>query len=121
MSSVDTIKNKIEKIEKLLTEVKNELNLINDNKPQLKRIRKDEPLPSEEELKAEYERLYEEFVAKNSQSIEEFIKTKNKAYLKVFCDANNLPLDANKVSKDRIADEVIRWMMQRKAIAKKAI
>lgn len=122
MNRIDRVKAKIEQIERLLAEVKDELETLGkESQSQPKKIRTQESLPSEEELQAEYAKLYQEFVAKNSKVIEEFIKGKSKIYLKGFCKANNLPLDTTKVSKDRIADEVMQWMAQRKAITKKAM
>jgi len=122
MNRVNLIRSKIEQIEKLLIEVKNELEILGkESQFQPKKLQTEESLPSEQELKAEYEKLYEEFITKNSKDIiTEFVKGKNKIYLKAFCKANNLPLDTTKVSKERIADEVIQWMVQRKAITKKA-
>ena len=70
-------------------------------------------------IKYYLEKLYEEFVVKNFKSIKEFINGRSKIYLKAFCQANRLPIDTAKVSKDRIVDEVMRWMAQRKAISKK--
>lgn len=122
MNSIDRIKTKIEGIEKLLIGVKIELEVMSkETKPHQKKSTKNEPLPSMEDLRSEYEKLYEEFIAGNFKAIEEFIKGKSKYYLKAFCKANNLPLDTTKVSKDGIAKEVMQWMAQRKAITKKAI
>jgi hypothetical protein len=122
MNSIDRIRTKIEGIEKLLTEVKIELEVMSkETKPHQQKSTKNEPLPSMEDLRSEHEKLYEEFLARNFKAIEEFIKGKSKYYLKAFCKANNLPLDTTKVSKDGIAKEIIQWMAQRKAITKKAI
>ncbi len=133
-------KKKIKEVERLLTEVKDRLKTlgkesqyqqknIHTERPlpleeelqvgYEKKIQIEETLPSEEELQAEYERLYEEFIVKNPKTIEEFIKGKSKIYLKGFCKANSLLIDATKVSKDRILNEVIQCMVQRKAITKK--
>ena len=122
MNSIDRIKTKIEGIEKLLTEVKIELEVMSkETKPHQTKSTKNEPLPSMEDLRSEHEKLYEEFLARNFKAIEEFIKGKSKYYLKALCKANNLPLDTTKVSKDGIAKEIMQWMAQRKAITKKAI
>lgn len=121
MSRIDNIKAKIEQIESLLAMIRNELEALREEgevKP--KKLHIDTAPPSEEELRAEYEKLYEQFLATNSKAIDQFIKGKSKYYLKVFCKANNLPVDTTKVSKEGIAKEVFQWMVQRKAITKKA-
>ena len=140
MGGIDKSRTKIKEIEKLLAEVKDRLKTLSKesrsrpkrviteaglfSKEELKKghgekISAREMLPSEEELQTEYEKLYEEFVVKNFKSIKEFINGRSKIHLKAFCQANNLPIDTAKVSKDRIVDEVMRWMAQRKAISKK--
>ena len=138
MTGIDKSRTKIKEIEKLLAEVKDRLKTLSkESRSQQKRViteadlfSKEElekgheekisaGLPSEEELQTEYEKLYEEFVVKNFKSIKEFINRRSKIYLKAFCQANRLPIDTAKVSKDRIVDEVMRWMAQRKAISKK--
>lgn len=121
MDRIDSIKAKIKQIESLLAVIKSELETLNkkaEAKP--KKTCTDEPSPSDEQLRAEYENLYEQFVGTNSKVIEKFIKNKSKNYLKAFCKANNLPVDTTKVSKDGIVGEVFQWMAQRKAITKKA-
>ncbi len=121
MNKIDSIRAKIERIETLLAEIKVALETLSkEGESQLKKVHKEESLPSEKELRAEYERLYEEFIGKNSKAIEEFIKGKDKIYLKAFCKANNLPVDTTKVSKDGIMKEVMQWFAQRQAITKKA-
>lgn len=121
MNSLNRIKAKIKQIEKLLAQIKDELEILGkESQPRPKKINAEEPLPSEEFLRTEYEKLYEEFIVKNSKSvISEFIKGKNKRFLKAFCKANNLPLDTTKISKEKIAEEIMQWMVQRKAITKK--
>lgn len=140
MTGIDKSRTKIKEIEKLLAEIKDRLKTLSkESRPQQKRVITEadlfskeelkkghgekisarEMLPSEEELQAEYEKLYEEFVVKNFKSIKEFINRRSKIYLKAFCQANSLPIDTAKVSKDRIVDEVMQWMAQRKAIFKK--
>lgn len=122
MNRLETIKEKIEQIERLLAEVKGELEAIgkeDESKP-TKRRQAEEILPSDEELRSEYNRLYQEFIASNSRAVEEFVEGKSKAYRKAFCRANNLPVDTTKVSKSAIVDTVIQWMAQRKAITQKA-
>jgi len=59
MNSVNRIKSKIKQIEKLLVEVKDELEILGkESQFQPKKLRTEEPLPSEEELKAKYEKFY---------------------------------------------------------------
>lgn len=106
----------------LLTDVKNELETLCKESPtQPKKRRVEEPLPSEEHLRVEYQRLYETFTATNSsQAVEGFVKGKKKTYLNAFCKANSLPVNVTKVSKNGIIDLIMQWMAQRKAITKKA-
>lgn len=119
MKNKNLIKEKIDQIERLLIEIKSELEIINDvSQFQSKKIPVIENFPSDEEMRSQYEKLYNEFITKNSDVIKEFIKQKGKSYLKVFCKANNLPLDTTKLSKEKIVDVVMQWMVQRKAITK---
>lgn len=124
MNRLDRIIEKIEKIEKILAKIKDELEILRkESQSQLekKKTQIKEPLPTKEELQREYEKLYEEFITKNSESaIIEFIKGKSKPYLKAFCEANSLPIYTTKISKDKIAEKVIQCMIQRKFITKKA-
>lgn len=121
MNKIETIKKKIEQIEELLAEIKGELkDLSQENKSrQTKAQQTEEVLPSDEELRSEYDRLYQDFVSLNSGTVEDFIMSKSKAYLKAFCRANNLPVDTTKASKARIMEVVLQWMAQRKAITRK--
>jgi len=117
MKTIDNIKAKIQHIEYLLAEIQGELEVLSkEGQMHRKKARTGEPLPCEEELRAHYERLYQEFTARNSKAIEEFIKGKNKIYLKAFCKANNLPVDTSRVSKDGVLNEVMQWFAQRRAI-----
>jgi len=121
MNRIIRIREKIERIENLLTEIKNELETLSKERVvQPKKLHKEEPLPPEEELRAEYERLYDAYIKKNFKPIEEFFKGKNKNYLKAFCKANTLPIDTTKLSKDGIMKEVMNWFGQRQAITKKS-
>lgn len=122
MNIIDKLKTKIEQIEKLLSQVKDGLEaLTKESQTQPKKVRTKEPPPSEEQLHAEYERLYEDFVTTNSnQAVEEFVKGKKKAYLNAFCKANSLPISVTKTSKSEIINLIMQWMVQRKAITKKA-
>lgn len=121
MNKLETIKKKIEQIEELLAEIKGEVEALSqENKSRQTKARQTaEVLPSDEELRSEYDRLYQDFVSLNSGTVEDFIKSKSKAYLKAFCRANNLPVDTTKVSKARIVEVVLQWMAQRKAITQK--
>lgn len=121
MDKIESIKTKIVQIERIIDAIKNELEILGkyaEGKP--KKVSENEPLPSNEQLRSDYENLYTKFVESNSKAIEDFIKNKSKNYLKAFCKANNLPVDTSKVSKDSIVREVFQWMAQRKAITKKA-
>jgi curved DNA-binding protein CbpA len=121
MNKLETIKKKIEQIEELLAEIKGEVDALSQENEsrQTKPRQTAEVLPSDEELRSEYDRLYQDFVSSNSGAVEGFIKSKSKTYLKAFCRANNLPVDITKVSKARIVDVVLQWMAQRKAITQK--
>lgn len=122
MNKIETIKKKMERIEELLAEIKSELEALSkegEAKPKKQR-QAEEVIPSDDELRLEYDRLYQDFIASSSRVVEEFIKGKSKTYLKAFCRANNLPVDTTKVSKAGIVDIVLQWMAQRKAITQKA-
>lgn len=122
MNRIATIHRKIEQVESILAEIKIDLESLSkeqEGKP-AKQQRTTETVPTNEELRAEYEQLYQEFIASNSRTVENFVKSKSKAYLKAFCKANNLPIDTTKASKDKIADVIVQWMAQRKAITQKA-
>lgn len=122
MNRLENIKKKIEQVEKLLAEIKGEVEALSkeNESRQTKTRQPEEVLPSDEELCREYDRLYQAFISLNSEAaVEEFIKSKSKTYLKSFCRANNLPVDITKVSKAGIVNVVLQWMAQRKAITQK--
>ena len=120
MNNVNRIKSKVEQIERLVSEIKQELESLAQEKPaEAVKIRRKEIIPPDEELKLEHEKLFNDFMNQDQQKINEFISGKSKNYLKSFCKVNNLPLDTTKLSKDKIAAEVIQWMAQRKAISQK--
>ncbi len=121
MNRLDAIKKKILQVEELLAEIKGELEALSKENElrQTKSRQPEEVLPSDEELRSEYDRLYQQFISSNQGAVEEFIKGRSKAYLKVFCRANNLPVDITKVSKAKIVDVVLQWLAQRKAITQK--
>jgi hypothetical protein len=120
MKNIDNIRKKIGTIENLLQQIKSELDVISIEKPpQKKTVLKEEDL-SDELLKERYEKLYEKFTSGLNPEIADFIKSKSKKYLSSFCRANNVPVDANKKSKEFILNEVLQWFAQRKAITKKA-
>jgi hypothetical protein len=77
-------------------------------------------LPSSTELREHYLQLYEAFLKSGAESIREFAQRHSRAYLVAFCRANNLPIDTGKLSKDRVGDSLEQWLVQRKAIEKKA-
>ena len=121
MKSINKIISKIEKIEKLLNEVKEELKQItseqNSEKKEAKREERNWDFKS---LQSEFDNLYQEYIDKNDTSIvNDFVNEKDVVYLKDFCKANNISLDSKKVSKDKIAEEVLKWFGQRKAISKR--
>jgi hypothetical protein len=122
MNRLETIKFKLEQVEKLLIELKGEVEALRkENESGKTRSRQpEEELPSDDELRTEYERLYQDFISTNPRVIEEFITSKSKTYLKAFCRANNLAVDVTRASKARIADVVRQWMAQRKAITQRA-
>jgi hypothetical protein len=68
-------------------------------------------------MKKLYERLYEDFLQGKRDEIIKAIEQKSKKFLSVFCKVNNLPIDGAKASKKKIAEEVLNWLSQRKAIA----
>jgi len=113
------IKTKIDQVEKLITEIKADLDKLaidKSNQVNIPKLKGD--LPTDEQLRSEYETLYGEFLSNNVQEVNNYINSKSKDYLKAFCKANNLPMDTTKLSKIKIADETIQWMRQRKAISR---
>lgn len=120
MNRIERIQAKIEQIETLCTEVKGELDGLGKemNSTPKKAVKEKPSLPSEAECREEYERLYELFLTGDLISIENFVKSKGKDYLKVFCKYNYISVDPTKVSKARIAEEIKQRLAQRKAITK---
>jgi len=121
MNAIDRIKAKVGKIEEILSDVKHELARMSNADSPRPKVRTMEILPSEDELQSEYERLYQQFLNREFDRIRDFARTKTKRYLAAFCNANDLPLNASKLSKDRIAEELLQWLAQRKAITQKAV
>lgn len=120
MKKLIKVRSKIEQIEKLLSEIKNELKSFDVEQTSTKKVASSSaPVPSDKELQHEFEKLYDKFKMRNLEAIKNFIKDKDKNYLKLFCRANSLPLDTTKISKDAIAEEVMQWMAQRDAITQK--
>ncbi len=121
MKSLNKIMSKIEKIEKLLNEVKEELRqLTSKQNSEKKETKKEERNWDNESLQSEFDNLYQKYIDNNDTSIvNNFINEKDVIYLKDFCKANNISLDSKKVSKDKIAEEVLKWFARRKAISKR--
>lgn len=121
MDRTKRISERIEKISKLLEEIKEDLALIDEESkrkpPAGRKPSRTEIIPSDEEMKNLYERFYEDFVQNRRDEITKSIEQKSKKFLAVFCKANNLPIDGAKASKKRITEEVLNWLSQRKAIA----
>lgn len=119
MTTLNKLQQKIEKIEKLLSELKEDLSLLASKEGEVpvpvKKAAKEPSIP-ESELHGEFERLYQAFIEKNLKEIETFVSGKTKIYLKAFCKANSLPIDASKASKAKVNEELLKWMAQRKAI-----
>lgn len=118
MDTITKILGKISQIEKLVIEIKKDLESLDiENQSTESSIVLD--LPSEEDLIKEYDHLYDLFISGDQISIQEYIRSKNKTYLKAFCKANKFLLDASKASKEKIIEETLQWMRQRQAITKK--
>jgi hypothetical protein len=118
MNQIERIQVKIRQIEQLCAEVIEELDTL-DKKPDShlrKPTGKEVVLPTEAECLADFDRMYSSFLSGNSQIVREFVQEKSGEYLRVFCKANNLPIDTKKTPKKRIADEILQWLAQRKAI-----
>jgi hypothetical protein len=119
VNRIDRIRAKVEKIEALCVEVKAELEELSRESEanQAKKSTKEEStLPTENECRKEFDRLYDEYLAGNPKAVEEFVAEKPKDYLKVFCKVNNLSVDTKKASKERVTSEILQWLAQRKAI-----
>jgi hypothetical protein len=118
MDMTKRILERVEKISKLLEEVKEDLASIEEEskrKPP-RRTSRTEVIPGDEEMKNLYELFYEDFVQNRRDEIAKAIEQKSKKFLAVFCKVNNLPIDGAKASKKRITEEVLNWLSQRKAI-----
>ncbi|MGQ0793311.1 MAG: hypothetical protein ACT4NX_04395 [Deltaproteobacteria bacterium] len=70
-------------------------------------------------LRRSYESLYADFAAKNFDSIREFIAGRDKTYLAEFAKVNNLSIDARRASKERIIEEVMKRLAERRAISRR--
>ena len=119
MNKTDRIRAKIRKIQDLCTEVTAELDELGRELEanQTKNSAKTEMvLPTEEECRREFDRLYDEYIAGNPKAVEKLVNEKSKDYLKIFCKANNLSVDTKRASKERVISEVLQWLAQRKAI-----
>jgi hypothetical protein len=119
MDRTKRISERIEKISRLLEEIKEDLSLIGEESKRTS-PRKDsrtEVIPGDDEMKQIYERFYEDFVQNRRDEISKAIEQKSKKFLAVFCKVNHLPIDGAKASKKRINEEVLNWLSQRKAIA----
>ena len=79
MDKILKLKKKINQIENILKTIKEELETleIQNNQPAIE-TKENNFSVSDDELKAEHTRLYEEFKNKNFKAIEEFIRNKNK-------------------------------------------
>ncbi|RKY78191.1 hypothetical protein DRQ00_05680 [candidate division KSB1 bacterium] len=123
MSRLNKITNKIEKVEKLLKDIKSEIEQyeLEKNKGVRKNIKKSksETIPSREKLIDEYNKLYQSFLSGDSKEVFSFVESKTINYLKEFCKANNISIVSGRQSKQKISDELVRWFQQRKAISKR--
>jgi hypothetical protein len=121
MDGIQAIRAKLEQIEKLVAEIKNELGALPAaGGARVRKTGPEEPLPPEEELRAQYDTLYDGFAAGKQGLIEEFVGSKTMKYLTAFCKANSLPVDTTKVGKKGIAKEILQWMVQRQALTRRA-
>lgn len=114
------MKKKISSIQKLLDELARDLETLAPEQNYEKKVVKQslESIPEDEDLRTEFDSLYEAFREKNIALIKANFESRSKAYLNAFCRANSLPLESSKVSKKVIAEEIIKWMAQREAITK---
>lgn len=121
MKTISKIIAKIGKIENLLNEVKEELKLLtSEQNLEKKEAKKEERNWDHNSLQSEFDNLYLKYIVQNDSSIiNVFVNEKDVLYLKDFCKANNISLDSKKVSKDKIANEILKWFTQRKAISKR--
>lgn len=119
MDRIERIRTRIQRIENLCAEVRAELDELSkelEESQSRKAQKKNISLPTDKECQEEFSQLYRDYLAGNSKAVEDFVNDKSKDYLKVFCKANNIPVDIKKVSKERIAKEVVQRLAQRKAI-----
>lgn len=120
MKSFEKLVPKIEKIEKLLTELKKAIKEVELEKDETKEQPKKEKAKYDfVSLRSDFDNLYNAFLERNSVIVNEFVDGKDTSYLKEFCKVNNISLDSKKVSKEKIATEIVKWFTQRKAISKR--
>lgn len=123
MRRLDSIKAKLAAMEKLVGEIRKELEKLEDVSPQNRRETRASPapVPLETDLQAEYERLFERVLVEGLGPIQEFVNAKSKAYLKFFCRANNLGVDTTKASKAAIVEALSKRMAESRAIRQKVV
>jgi len=114
----EMIKRKIIEIEKNLSEIKEILRAI-ETEATKRTIALNNKIPKDEELRDEFQILYEVYNQENSSKVKMVLQDKTVKYLKYFCKANSLPIDMKKYSKDKVIDEIIQWMAQKRAISSK--
>lgn len=121
MNDYDGLLIKIRQIQELLAEVVNELEARSNDLPsEVTKARRTEDLPSTEQMIAEYEDLYKEFLLGNAGEVVRRLKDRTKPYLAAFCKANNLSSDLARLSKDQTIEGILQSMAQRQAIMKRA-
>ena len=118
MRQYEKLFSKIEKIEKLLNELKGEINFVKTEEINTT-DKKEKPILTVDSLKTDFDNLYLDFINKDSFVVGKFVNEKEFLYLKEFCKANNITLYSKKMSKEKIKNEIVRWFMQRKAISKR--
>lgn len=118
MNILKEINKKLQNIERLLEEIKNDLKIL-EKKTEKKEPKIEKLYEKEEELKIECNKLYEKFKNGNTKIIEEFVNSKNKDYLKIFCKVNNFPIDVTKTSKKEIVNQIVNLFNQRRVLTKK--
>ena len=130
MSEIIQSRKKMREVTSLLSEVKTRLKELGKERKEtqyqpeaLKPIVRNEKIRIKDsrpvDFKEAYEELYNAFITRDFDGVRDFIKSKDRPYLKELCKANSLSVDGGRASRDKVIEEVFRLMAQRRAVTKR--
>ncbi len=120
---VDKLKRKIARAEALLREIREDFATLSGNVRAMvleADATSPQPLPTQEELRKEFEDLFSQFESGKVEQIAATLTSRSKSYLSDFCAANSLPVDMSRNSKEQVVSAILQWLAQRKVITQKA-